>query len=236
MQKECETVKFHQTKPSFFSNDCDVIKIKEEGCVKYDCLEKAAYFVVKFSLIEDAVKIYITDIKTEPTNAGIGKSIFIYLLREAITMCNENQRNFIVISGFLSTADYLEGHWPDSLLAYKKLGKNLSLNFYITDMETDPAYLKCPKQLKKKRYTDIGDFFNPNIEKINSGYLHYNGSKKEIEAVIEEYDKYIQEKLDEIEEEKKRKLAEHQKLVQQGIEHSNKPSSMIDKIKKLLNI
>lgn len=207
MQKDLKVVKFYQTKPYFFPYDqCNVIKEKKDNCSEYQCNKNGIYFITEFFLKEDYVEIHITDIVITPTNSGIGKSVLAYLLSEAVRMCNDNKKDTIIISGFLSTADYIEGRWPSSLLAYKSFGKTFALDFYMTDMKTDPDYMKCPESLTKNRYTEIEDFFNPELGKINSGYLHYTGNKKEIKAALEKYYRYIQEEINKIEDEKKESM------------------------------
>lgn len=237
MQKELEKVDFYQTKPYFFPYDkCDVIKVEKDNCTEYQCNEKVIFFESELFLKEDYVEIHITDIVITLTNSGIGKSVFAYLLSEAVCMCNDNKKDTIIISGFLSTADHIIGRWPNSLLAYGSLGKTFALDFYMTDMKTDSDYMKCPESLIRERYINIEDFFNPELGKINSGYLHYTGKKEEIKAALEKYYRYIQEEKNKIEDDKNRKYAEHQRLIQKGLDDYNKHSSIIDKIKKILNI
>lgn len=82
MQIEVEEITYYQTKPYFFTDKCQVTKTKKDSCIEYSCLEKAVYFEMRLFLKEDCVNIHITDIVTEPTNSGIGKSIFAYFLKE----------------------------------------------------------------------------------------------------------------------------------------------------------
>ena len=236
MQEETEKVDFYQTRPYFFPYKYKVIKTRKNKYIEYSCHEKAVYFEMEFSIKDNCVHMHIVDIVIEPTNSGIGKSVFAYLLKEAVHMCDDFKTENIYISGFLSTEDYNNGRWPDSLLAYKKLGQDFLLDFHITDQETDPTYADCPELLKKEIYTEVKDFFNPVLGKINSGYLHYNGNKTEIEIVLEEYYRFIHEKINAIEEEKTRKYIENQRLIHQGLESSDKSLSLVEKIKRILDI
>ena len=161
--------------------------------------------------------------------------MLIYL-KEAVHICNYSKTENICLSGFLSTVDYINGHWPDSLLAYKRIGQDFLMDFYITDQKTDPAYINCPEFLKKEIYTEIEAFFNPELGKINSGYFYYNVNKKKIQIALDEYKMFIQKKVKEIEETKSRKYTENNRLIQQNFQPIDKLSSLIIKIKRTLGI
>lgn len=162
MREEAEKVDFYQTRQYFFPYKYRVVKTWINGHIEYSCHEKAVYFEVGFHIKKDCVHIHITDIVTEPTNSGIGKSVFAYLLKEAVHICDYSKTENICLSGFLSTVDYINGRWPDSLLAYKKIGQYFLMDFHITDQKTDPAYVDCPELLKKKYIQRLKPSLIPN--------------------------------------------------------------------------
>lgn len=216
--------------------NCKVEVIKTNKYLEYSHKEPSIYFIFSIYTEETNCHLKINEFHVEPKGKNIGKAVFVYMLEEIIKVCNKNKVEYFTIGGMLSMADYNNGYWPNSLIAYQKFADRFDLDFYITDMKTEAAYINCSENLKKDKYKNISDFYNPQKGKINSGYIHYRGRITPVSNALEVYYKYIKEKINEIEDEKKREYAEHQRLIQKGLNNYNEHLSIIDKIKKILNI
>lgn len=161
----------------------------------YNCKKGPNSLIFEIFIISN-IHASILEFHTDPEHSNIGKPLFCYMLKEIVKLCKNSGKQTFIISGFLSNADHNNGKWPGSLIAYKRFAEQFGLEFYITDMKTETAYINCPATLKKDRYEEILDFYSPAKGKINSGYLHYSGNIYTIAISIEKCQKNIEEYKD----------------------------------------